>query len=277
MTVRALIREGETLLAQKQVLSPKLDSEYLLAEALHVPRLNLLLSPMDEVSEEAEKHYRSLLARRANHEPLQYLLGTEDFYGLTFRVTPHVLIPRADTEALCEKALEVLPENGRVLDLCTGSGVLATAIAHNRKDARVFASDLSTDALLIARENAARNHADVTFFQGDLFEPLTGLIFDLIVSNPPYISGEDMHTLQPEVKQEPQMALYGGEDGLDFYRRIVEKAPQYLSENGWLCFEIGDTQAKDVISLMQQDFEEIACFQDLSGLDRVVRGRRKKA
>ena len=277
MTVRALIREGETLLAQKQVLSPKLDSEYLLAEALHVPRLNLLLSPMDEVSEEAEKHYRSLLARRANHEPLQYLLGTEDFYGLTFRVTPHVLIPRADTEALCEKALEVLPENGRVLDLCTGSGALATAIAHNRKDARVFASDLSTDALLIARENAARNHADVTFFHGDLFEPLTGLIFDLIVSNPPYISGEDMHTLQPEVKQEPQMALYGGEDGLDFYRRIVEKVPQYLSENGWLCFEIGDTQAKDVISLMQQDFEEIACFQDLSGLDRVVRGRRKKA
>ena len=277
MTVRALIREGETLLAQKQVLSPKLDSEYLLAEALHVPRLNLLLSPMDEVSEEAEKHYRSLLARRANHEPLQYLLGTEDFYGLTFRVTPHVLIPRADPEALCEKALEVLPENGRVLDLCTGSGALATAIAHNRKDARVFASDLSTDALLIARENAARNHADVTFFQGDLFEPLTGLIFDLIVSNPPYISGEDMQALQPEVKQEPQMALYGGEDGLDFYRRIVEKAPQYLSENGWLCFEIGDTQAKDVISLMQQDFEEIACFQDLSGLDRVVRGRRKKA
>ena len=277
MTVRALIREGETLLAQKQVLSPKLDSEYLLAEALHVPRLNLLLSPMDEVSEEAEKHYRSLLARRANHEPLQYLLGTEDFYGLTFRVTPHVLIPRADTEALCEKALEVLPENGRVLDLCTGSGALATAIAHNRKDALVFASDLSTDALLIARENAARNHADVTFYQGDLFEPLTGLIFDLIVSNPPYISGEDMHTLQPEVKQEPQMALYGGEDGLDFYRRIVKKAPQYLSENGWLCFEIGDTQAKDVISLMQQDFEEIACFQDLSGLDRVVRGRRKKA
>ena len=277
MTVRALIREGETLLAQKQVLSPKLDSEYLLAEALHVPRLNLLLSPMDEVSEEAEKHYRSLLARRANHEPLQYLLGTEDFYGLTFRVTPHVLIPRADTEALCEKALEVLPENGRVLDLCTGSGALATAIAHNRKDALVFASDLSTDALLIARENAARNHADVTFYQGDLFEPLTGLIFDLIVSNPPYISGEDMQTLQPEVKQEPQMALYGGEDGLDFYRRIVKKAPQYLSENGWLCFEIGDTQAKDVISLMQQDFEEIACFQDLSGLDRVVRGRRKKA
>lgn len=277
MTVRALIREGETLLAQKQVLSPKLDSEYLLAEALHVPRLNLLLSPMDEVSEEAEKHYRSLLARRANHEPLQYLLGTEDFYGLTFRVTPHVLIPRADTEALCEKALEVLPENGRVLDLCTGSGALATAIAHNRKDARVFASDLSTDALLIARENAARNHADVTFYQGDLFEPLTGLIFDLIVSNPPYISGEDMQTLQPEVKQEPQMALYGGEDGLDFYRRIVEKAPQHLSENGWLCFEIGDTQAKDVIALMQQDFEEIACFQDLSGLDRVVRGRRKKA
>ena len=277
MTVRALIREGETLLAQKQVLSPKLDSEYLLAEALHVPRLNLLLSPMDEVSEEAEKHYRSLLARRANHEPLQYLLGTEDFYGLTFRVTPHVLIPRADTEALCEKALEVLPENGRVLDLCTGSGALATAIAHNRKDTRVFASDLSTDALLIARENAARNHADVTFYQGDLFEPLTGLIFDLIVSNPPYISGEDMQSLQPEVKQEPQMALYGGEDGLDFYRRIVEKAPQYLSENGWLCFEIGDTQAKDVISLMQQDFEEIACFQDLSGLDRVVRGRRKKA
>ena len=240
MTVRALIREGETLLAQKQVLSPKLDSEYLLAEALHVPRLNLLLSPMDEVSEEAEKHYRSLLARRANHEPLQYLLGTEDFYGLTFRVTPHVLIPRADTEALCEKALEVLPENGRVLDLCTGSGALATAIAHNRKDARVFASDLSTDALLIARENAARNHADVTFYQGDLFEPLNGLIFDLIVSNPPYISGEDMHTLQPEVKQEPQMALYGGEDGLDFYRQLFSLWKPRLKNGGIFAVEVGE-------------------------------------
>ncbi|MBR6525404.1 MAG: peptide chain release factor N(5)-glutamine methyltransferase [Clostridia bacterium] len=276
MTIRALIREGEMLLAQKQMLSPKLDSEYLLAEALHVPRLNLLLSPMDEVSEEAEKHYRSLLTRRANHEPLQYLLGTEDFFGLTFRVTPHVLIPRADTETLCEKALEVLPENGRVLDLCTGSGALATAIAHTRKDARVSASDLSTDALMIAQENAASNHVHVTFYQGDLFEPLAGLAFDVIVSNPPYISGKDMPLLQPEVKKEPEMALYGGEDGLDFYRRIVQEAPQHLSENGWLCLEIGDTQAPDVMALMAEDFEMIACFQDLSGRDRVVRGRRKK-
>ena len=275
MTVRALIREGETLLAQKQVLSPKLDSEYLLAEALHVPRLNLLLSPMDEVSEEAEKHYRSLLARRANHEPLQYLLGTEDFYGLTFRVTPHVLIPRADTEALCEKALEVLPENGRVLDLCTGSGALATAIAHNRKDARVFASDLSTDALLIARENAARNHADVTFFQGDLFEPLTGLIFDLIVSNPPYISGEDMHTLQPEVKQEPQMALYGGEDGTDCYFALINGWKSVLRIGGEIVLETGyDTKDAVLSMLTELEYTEVTSKKDLQGIVRVVSGKR---
>ena len=275
MTIRNLLREATQQLTVANVLSPKLDSELLLAEALKTPRLNLLLNGGDEVAPDAEQHFRALLGRRLMHEPLQYILGTEDFYGLPFKVSPHVLIPRADTETVCEKALEVLKTNGTALDLCTGSGALAVAIAHTRKDARVSASDLSADALSVARENALLNNVSVRFYQGDLFAPLSGLRFDLIVSNPPYISRADMLALMPEVKQEPPMALAGGEDGLDFYRRIVREAPMHLSPGGWLCFEIGDTQARDVAALMERDFESIEIFRDPGDLDRCVRGRMK--
>lgn len=276
MTIRQLIREGEKILADAQVLSPRLDTEYLLAEALQTPRLNLLLSPMNEVSGAQEQHFRTLLDRRAQREPLQYILGTEAFYGLTFHVGPGALIPRADTETLCEKALEVLKKEGTALDLCTGSGVLAVTIQSLRKDARVYASDLSENALTIAKSNAQLHHAPVQFFQGDLFAPLQGMIFDLIVSNPPYIPAADMALLQSEVLQEPHMALYGGEDGLFFYRRIACEAPAHLQENGWLCLEIGDTQARDVMNLLQPHFDQIQLFHDLSGRPRVVRGRVKK-
>lgn len=277
MTIRELIREGEMTLTQAQVLSPRLDTEYLLAEALQTPRLNLLLSAMDEVSPTQEAAFRALLNRRAQHEPLQYILGTEDFYGLTFHVGPGALIPRADTEALCEKALEVLKKGGTALDLCTGSGALAVTIQTLRTDVRVCASDLSEDALAIAKGNAQYHHAPVQFFQGDLFEPLRGMTFDLIVSNPPYISAPDMAALQSEVLREPHMALYGGEDGLDFYRRIAHEAPRYLNENGWLCLEIGDTQGEDVMALLQPNFNQIQLFHDLSERPRVVRGRVKKS
>lgn len=276
MTIRQLIREGEKILADAQVLSPRLDTEYLLAEALKTPRLNLLLSAMEEVSPPQEAVFRALLDRRAHHEPLQYILGAEDFYGLTFHVGPGVLIPRADTETLCEKALEVLKKDGTALDLCTGSGALAVTIQTLRPDARIYASDLSEDALTIAKGNAQQHHAPVQFFQGDLFQPLQGMTFDLIVSNPPYIPAADMALLQSEVLQEPHMALYGGEDGLDFYRRIASEAPCHLNENGWLCLEIGDTQAADVMTLMQPHFDQIQWFHDLSGRPRVVRGRVKK-
>lgn len=276
MTVRDLIREGERTLMDAQVLSPRLDCEYLLAEALKTPRLNLLLSQTEQVAPADEQAFRLLLARRAQHEPLQYILGQEDFYGLTFHVAPGVLIPRADTETLCEKALEVLPGHApRVLDLCTGSGALAVTLQHLRPDAQVYASDLSPDALSIARENARRNHASVTFLEGDLFAPLQNMFFDVIVSNPPYISRPDMASLQEEVLQEPHMALYGGEDGLNFYRRIAKDAPLHLAAGGWLCLEIGDTQSADVTALLQPAFEHIETFHDLSGKSRVVRGRLK--
>lgn len=275
MTIRELLREGTAVLSAASVPSPKLDSEYLLAEALNTPRLNLLLSPMDEVDAEQEKTFRVLLHRRAQREPLQYILGTEDFFGLPFRVSPHVLIPRSDTEALCERALEVLSPCGQVLDLCTGSGALAVAIAHTRKDAQVSALDLSEDALSVAKENASLNGVSVTFYQGDLFAPLAGQRFDLIVSNPPYIPDGDIDALQQEVLREPRMALAGGIDGLNFYRRIAGEAPLHLNDGGWLCLEIGDTQGADVMALMEKDFDEVHLFQDLSGHDRVVRGRVK--
>lgn len=277
MTVRELLREGVRVLSDACVPSPKLDSEYLLAEALKTPRLNLLLSQSDEVPAHAAECFRALLNRRAGREPLQYILGTESFFGLPFRVSPHVLIPRDDTEALCERALEVLKQNGAVLDLCTGSGALAVAIAHTRQDARVSACDLSPDALSIARSNAALNGVSVQFYEGDLFAAVGKKTFDLIVSNPPYIPDRDIASLQEEVRFEPRMALAGGGDGLDFYRRIAREAPLHLNENGWLCLEIGDTQGEDVMALLAPHFCSVTLHHDLSGHPRVVRGRVKKA
>lgn len=277
MTVRELLREGVRVLSDACVPSPKLDSEFLLAEALKTPRLNLLLSQGDEVPSPAADCFRALLNRRAGREPLQYILGTESFFGLPFRVSPHVLIPRDDTEALCERALEVLKKDGAVLDLCTGSGALAVAIAHTRQDARVSACDLSPDALSVARSNAALNGVSVQFFEGDLFAAVGDQTFDLIVSNPPYIPDGDIASLQEEVRFEPRMALAGGGDGLDFYRRIAKEAPLHLNENGWLCLEIGDTQGEDVMALLTPHFDSVTLHPDLSGHPRVVRGRVKKA
>ncbi|MBE5776131.1 MAG: peptide chain release factor N(5)-glutamine methyltransferase [Clostridiales bacterium] len=277
MTVRELLREGVRVLNEACVPSPKLDSEFLLAEALKTPRLNLLLSQSDEVPSSAEESFRALLNRRAGREPLQYILGTESFFGLPFRVSPHVLIPRDDTESLCERALEVLKQNGAVLDLCTGSGALAVAIAHTRQDARVSACDLSPDALSVARSNAALNGVSVQFYEGDLFAAVGEKTFDLIVSNPPYIPDGDIASLQEEVRFEPRMALAGGGDGLDFYRRIAKEAPLHLNENGWLCLEIGDTQGRDVMALLAPHFDSVTLHHDLSGHPRVVRGRVKKA
>lgn len=157
-------------------------------------------------------------------EPLQYILGETEFMGLTFHVEPGVLIPRADTEILVEKALKVMPPNARVLDIGTGSGAIAVSLARLGQAARVTAVDVSDKALEIARKNAENNGADVEFVKSDCFSALQGRKYDMIVSNPPYISDEEMQTLMPEVRQEPELALFGGGDGLDFYRRISREA-----------------------------------------------------
>jgi len=222
--------------------------------------------------------------RRARHEPLQYILGSTEFWSLEFRVTPDVLIPRPETELLVEEGIRFLRDHtgGLVLDLCTGSGCVAVSIARELPEASVLATDVSAAALDIARENARSNDVAerIVFLEGDLFAALEGrgldASFDLIVSNPPYIASSDVDVLQPEVSlYEPRSALDGGEDGLSFIRRIVEDAPRFLRPGGLLLVEIGNGQAEDVGRLMEgvEGLDGFEVRKDYSGADRVVAAR----
>ena len=209
------------------------------------------------------------------HEPCQYIIGQTEFYGLSFLVNEHVLIPRQDTELLVEEALKTTAEDSRVLDLCTGSGAVAVAIKHSRPDAAVTALDISKDALETAKKNAEQNGCEIEFLLSDLFEELGAeRKFDVIVSNPPYISETEYETLMPEVKDhEPSLALLAGEEGLDIYRRLTAEAPRYLTKGGALLVEIGCSQAEAVSGLFKENgFKEIKVIKDLAGLDRVVSG-----
>ena len=227
--------------------------------------------------DDATVNYAGLLCDRVlGGEPLAYILGEWDFYGLTFRVDKSVLIPRADTEILVEKALKVMPPNARVLDIGTGSGAIAVSLARLGQAARVTAVDVSDKALEIARKNAENNGADVEFVKSDCFSALQGRKYDMIVSNPPYISDEEMQTLMPEVRQEPELALFGGGDGLDFYRRISREAPEHLNEGGFLLFEIGWLQKDAVSALMRTFIGEPFALRDYGRNWRVVGAQLKR-
>lgn len=214
------------------------------------------------------------LDRRLSGEPLQYIEGTAYFMGLKFIVNSHVLIPRQDTETLCEQALTFLRgyTGAEVLDLCTGSGAIAISVARLQPGLRVTATDMSSDALSVASENAHLNGVYVRFMQGDLFEPVAGERFDAILCNPPYLTADDMVHLQTEVACEPRMALFGGEDGLMFYRRLAHEVYGHLKPGGYALFEVGDGQAAEVLRLMSENAMCAASgtVKDLSGVERVV-------
>lgn len=275
--IRTAIGEGEALLTAAGVPDAKTDAQYLLAHVLHTDRLQLLLNAAEALSEDALHTYRALLQKRAERVPLQYLTGEQSFYGLDFYVDERVLIPRPETELLVELVLRQIAQmpRPRVLDLCTGSGAIAVAVKQCAGHADVFAADLSGDALIVARRNAESNRAMITFWQGDLFAavPPTEAPFDVIVSNPPYITAADCQALQPEVMREPQLALNGGIDGLDFYRRIAREAPNHLAPDGLLAVEIGDGEGIAVAALFAENgFANIAVHPDLSGIERIVTG-----
>ena len=220
-----------------------------------------------EVSDEQIAIIGDLLERRVSGEPLQYILGEWSFMGLPFYTDERALIPRQDTELLCETAIQLIQERGYtgVLDLCTGSGCIAISIA-KRTGAAVTASDVSTDALALAQENAELNEVSVTFIESDLFRQIEGK-FDLITCNPPYLSSEDMDQLQTEVTFEPKLALFGGEDGLDFYRSIAATYRDHLNEGGTLLLEIGSTQAESAANLFSP---KTSGLNDLAGNPRLL-------
>ncbi len=254
---------------------PPGEARLLVAHALAVDRAWLIAHPHDSIDEARQQVARGFLARRRAGEPIAYIVGRQEFYGLDLAVTPDVLIPRPETERLVELSLERLGrESRRVLDLGTGSGAIAIAIAYSAPDAQVWATDVSPAALAIARANAARHAPGVRFVASDWFAALSGERFDLVVTNPPYVAAQDRHLAQGDLRFEPRAALVGGADGLDCIRRIVRTARAHLAPSGWLLFEHGYDQAQASRALLEEaGYADAASWPDLAGIPRVSGGR----
>jgi release factor glutamine methyltransferase len=271
---RTMLEEARRALAVAKVDSARLDAEVLLARACGIPRA-MLLAGVPQLAPELIRRFRRMVARRAAHEPLAYIIGRKEFFSLDFEVTPAVLIPRPDTETLVEAALKFLAtrEQARILDIGTGSGAITIALAMNALDARIVATDISEDALEVARHNAIRHRCEdrIEFVRADLF-PEGDSRFDLIVSNPPYIADSDLETLQPEIRlHEPRLALAAGPDGLAFYRRIAAECRAHLNSDGAVMVEIGAGQAFAVEALFRRaGFSNIDAIRDLARVERVI-------
>ena len=255
--------------------SARIEVQCLLQAVLKVNRAYLLTHPERELNADESARYSELFERRLLGEPIAYLLGTREFFGLNFRVTRATLIPRPDTELLVELALQHIGQCDRVLDMGTGSGAIALAIAHTRPDVEVVAVDASEAALIVAQFNAlALMVHNVRLLHSDWFTQLADERFDLIVSNPPYIEADDVHLLQNDIRFEPLTALASGIDGLDDIRRISSQAKGHLNNGGWLMLEHGYNQAARVRDLLQQTgFAEVSSHRDMSGIERVTMGR----
>ncbi|HUS89247.1 MAG TPA: peptide chain release factor N(5)-glutamine methyltransferase [Desulfosporosinus sp.] len=272
---------GEARLLEKGIDNARFDADLLLAGVLDVSRDRLYLDWDLNLSEQEEADYRGVILRRAEHEPLQYILKRQEFMGLSFCIDERVLIPRADSELLVEKWLGLVRSEERqeqdqlikVVDLCTGSGALAISMAHYYPKAEVVGTDLSQAALDVARENAVRLGVSVQWRQGDFVKPIQGERWDYIITNPPYVSAEEYCQCAPEIFREPSMAFLGGQDGLDFYRRLAEETRSLLNPQGKLLMEIGWNQADAVCEIFQMKGFETQVFPDLAGHDRVIIAR----
>lgn len=280
-TIASLLTAAQADLASRHVSMPRLDAEVLLSHILQTDRTSLYTRLQRPLSAAHKRQFTELIARRKQREPLAYITGSREFWSLEFRVDTHVLIPRPETEIVVHTALRLLHNTALatpvILDLGTGSGCIGVALATELPQATLWALDIEDGALALARQNARHHAVDerMTFCQGDLFAPVSHPTerFHLIVTNPPYIDRETLGTLQPEVRHwEPQCALDGGQDGLDFYRRLLYDSPNYLRPGGWLVMEIGHGQRDAVLHLAQAQcrLSIQSCIQDYAGHDRVV-------
>jgi release factor glutamine methyltransferase len=279
-TIQKLMTWVTEYLTQKGVDAPRLSAELLLSHVLGLKRIELYTQYNKVVAQEHLDRLRDLVKRAGLHEPVAYLVGRTEFYSLEFEVTPDCLIPRPETELLVQRSIELLRKRTAphsICDLCTGCGVIAVAIAKNVPDAKVVATDIAEPALAVAARNVEKHALQerVELRHGDLFDPLVPRLdqFDLIACNPPYVSGPEYEALDKNVKDyEPRIALYAGPDGLDVYRRLVEKVDPFLKPDGLLLLEIGYTQGPAVRDLLQPTglFARIRIDKDLQGHDRVV-------
>lgn len=273
MTYRELFEYGKKQLEDAGIEEAALDARLLLEYICHTDRNALLVHGDSVRSNLEEQFYRMVIEKRAQRIPLQHITGQQEFMGLTFKVNEHVLIPRQDTEILVEEAMRYLSDGMRILDICTGSGCILLSLLKYSNECEGLGVDISDDALAVARENAQNLGLETEFRHSDLLEKVEGK-FDMIVSNPPYIETTVIDTLMPEVREhEPMLALDGREDGLYFYRRIVEQCTSYMTRGARLFFEIGYDQGETVKDMMiHKGFCEVEIIKDYAGLDRVVAG-----
>jgi release factor glutamine methyltransferase len=286
MTIREALRKGAARLRSAGVESPGLDAALLLAFILKTTREKLILQDGAPLDDDGAADFRRLLDRRVEGECAACILGFKEFRGLDFAVSPDVLIPRPDTETLVEAALAALPRpeqagcpSPALLDLCTGSGAVAIALKHALPFLEVYATDISSRALAVARKNAERllhndgSLPDIHFLEGDLFEPVPPMRFDLITANPPYVPSSEIPNLSREVRFEPLVALDGGENGLDLELRILEDAPAFLKDGGRLFLEADPGQMPSLALILEKrGYRNIRLHRDLSGSDRVIEG-----
>lgn len=283
MFVRDILSKTARSFATAGIPSPRLDAEVLLSFCLGFDRQEFLKNPEMQIDKKTEASLQKLVVRRLQWEPVAYITGRKEFWSLELEVNKDVLIPRPDTEVLVEEVLNICKQIDsvpiRILDIGTGGGPIALALAKEMPRAEIVATDISAAALAVAKKNARNLGMDslITFHQGNLFEPLDDL-FDIIVSNPPYIADEEYEKLPAGVKNyEPPEALLAGADGTDFYKKIINQAPDYLKSNGWLFLEIGATQGSDVGKIIEAAgyYDNINIRNDYSGRPRVIKARRK--
>ncbi len=274
MTLQEALKKGRSELRFHEIEEYELDSRLLLEHVTGLSHGQLLLRMHDEIAPADWRRFQKAVARRAAREPLQHIMGSVDFMGLSLKCDARALIPRQETELLAERAVKLSRkrEGQTALDLCTGSGCIAAAMAVLGRFESVTATDLSAEALSLAKENFALTGARVETLLGDLFLPVAGRRFDIITANPPYIARAELDGLMPEVRDhDPMMALDGGSDGLDFYRRIAAEAPRHLRPDGCVLTEIGDRQAAAVSGLFADaGFANVRVWKDYSGRDRIV-------
>lgn len=274
MTIKEAITKGMIMLKSNNIDSPKLKARLLLQYILDKPRQYIIVYDNKEIDKKQQWEYFVNIEKITKGIPLQHITHKQEFMKMDFFVNEDVLIPRQDTEILVEEVIKIAMKKNRskILDLCTGSGAIAISLKKFVPNSDVYAVDISEKALEIARKNARKLEADVKFIKSNLFENLKKEKFDIIVSNPPYIKREDIMNLSEEVKNEPQIALDGGIDGLDFYKKISEQAIEYLKLDSYLCFEIGYNQKNEVIQIIENKhiYKNVYSKKDLYGNDRIV-------
>lgn len=275
MKIDELLKEGKIKLTENKIEDANLIARVLLEFILKIDRNELIKKQLQEIEKEKEEEYKQKIEQILQGMPLQYITNSQEFMKLNFFVNENVLIPQPDTEVLVEEVIKIaqIESKTKILDICTGSGCIGVSLAYYLKNAKITMSDISKNAIEIAKKNAKENKVleKTKFIKSDLFENIKEK-FDIIVSNPPYIETDVIKNLSKQVQNEPKIALDGGKDGLLFYRKLINEAPNFLNDNGYLCMEIGYDQKEKVIELSKQkeSFSKIEAIKDLSGNDRVI-------